>query len=108
MKHLKLFEEFTERYDQLIEFTDKGAIRVENVQQLNQVEHALTQMGYKEHVIGVDDHTIPDDTTTGVIWSTKREWDRVNFDSKLFVDFDKFFKLKPQFKGWETGHHYDI
>lgn len=39
MKHLKLFVEFTERYDQLIEFADKGAIRVENVQQLNQVEH---------------------------------------------------------------------
>jgi len=108
MKHLKLFEEYTERYDQLKEFPDKGAISVENAQQLKQVERTLSELGYKENVIGVDDHTISDDITTGIAWSVKKEWDRVNFSSKLFVDFSEYFKIKPQFKGWEAGNEYDI
>jgi hypothetical protein len=110
MKHIQLFEEYTKTpYMQIKELENKGAINVDNIYQLEHLEKVLTEKGYKENIIGEDEHTIPDEETSGIIWSVNKQWHRHNFEPSTFHDsFDEYFKLKPEFKGWETGNRYGI
>ena len=45
MKYLRLFEEFTEKFDTIKDVPEKGALCVENDFQLHHLENVLSKMG---------------------------------------------------------------
>jgi len=134
MKHIKLFEEFEldksvlGKYELLKPIPREGDYNSKNPIEIHVIINALKDMGYEEpHGRSGHDKLIPGhiswyaykdnghEEVPASMQHNKYYLDKYNQtyvddsseDDKTII-FNEYFKIKPQFKGWEAGNEYGI